>query len=243
MGLARWTGAATGATAVFDTPEVAPILAAIEERGWRLTHILNTHHHFDHTGGNKELKERTGCTVVGPAGEASRIPCMDVACKDGDVVRVGDLELRVLEVGGHTAGHIAYHIPEQRLAFVGDTLFVLGCGRLFEGSPSQMWESLSKLRALPDDTVVYCAHEYTESNLRFAMTLDGALPGLSDRADAIRKLRAAGRATVPTLLAHEKATNPFLRADDSELRTAVGLSENAMPVDVFAEVRHRKDCF
>jgi len=232
----------TGATAVVDTPEVGPILAAIEQRGWKLTHILNTHHHNDHTGGNEELVQRTGCKVIGPAGESSKIPGIQVAVGEGDKVSVGSLEANVLEVGGHTLGHIAYHFPGQNVAFVGDTLFVLGCGRIFEGTPSQMLASLEKLRALPDDTVVYCAHEYTESNARFAEHV-GGIPGLSERVAAIRELRSAGHPTVPTILGHEKATNPFLRADSDDLRAAAGLPKGAVPVQVFAEVRKQKDRF
>lgn len=233
---------ATGATAVVDTPEVAPILRALEDRGWILTHILNTHHHADHTGGNLELKRRTGCTIIGPKGEASRIPGIDVAVGQGDLIDVGGFQAEVLEVGGHTAGHVAYHFPTQRAAFVGDTLFVLGCGRLFEGTPAQMWSSLLKIRELPDETVCFCAHEYTASNARFATSL-GGVPMLGDRVVTIHEMRSEGTATVPTLLGHEKETNPFLRADSDELREAVGLPVGASPVDVFAEVRRQKDCF
>jgi len=234
--------AATGATAVVDTPEVGPIRSAIEERKWKLTHILNTHWHPDHTGGNLQLQELTGCKIVGPAGESPKIPGMDTAVKDGDVVRVGSFEATVLDVGGHTAGHIAFHFPQQRVAFVGDTLFNLGCGRIFEGTPQQMWTSLQKIRALPDDTVVYCAHEYTESNARFASHL-GGVPMLPGRVEAIRGLRGERRATVPMLLGHEKATNPFLLADSNDLREAVGLPAGSSATEVFAEVRKRKDNF
>eukprot|EP00747_Dinoflagellata_sp_TGD_P180150 gnl/TRDRNA2_/TRDRNA2_32126_c0_seq1.p1 gnl/TRDRNA2_/TRDRNA2_32126_c0~~gnl/TRDRNA2_/TRDRNA2_32126_c0_seq1.p1 ORF type:complete len:346 (+),score=47.61 gnl/TRDRNA2_/TRDRNA2_32126_c0_seq1:41-1078(+) len=232
--------AATGATAVVDTPEVEPILQAIESRGWHLTHILNTHHHNDHTGGNLELKQRTGCKIVGPAGE--HIPGIDIAVNEGDSVQVGSFGGSVLEVGGHTAGHIAYHFPDQKAAFVGDTLFNLGCGRLFEGSPAQMWTSLLKIRALPDQTVTYCAHEYTASNARFATHL-GGIPQLPERVDAINGLRAEGLPTVPMILGHEKLTNPFLRADDDLVRKAAGLPNGATPVEVFAEVRRQKDNF
>mmetsp|Transcript_67168 Transcript_67168/g.202745 ORF Transcript_67168/g.202745 Transcript_67168/m.202745 type:complete len:266 (+) Transcript_67168:3-800(+) len=234
--------ASTGATAVVDTPEVGPILRALEGRGWRLTHVLNTHWHPDHTGGNLELQERTGCRIVGPAREADRTPGLQQPVGEGDRVQVGSFEAAVLDVGGHTAGHIAYHFPAQRVAFVGDTLFNLGCGRLFEGTPEQMWRSLSKLRALPDETVVYCAHEYTESNARFAMHL-GGVPRLAERVEVVRGLRSAKRPTVPMLLGHEKATNPFLRADSDMLREAVGLPPGTSPTEVFAEVRKRKDTF
>lgn len=232
----------TGATATVDTPDAGPILAALEARGWSLTHVLNTHHHYDHTGGNEELKRRTGCQIIGPANEADRIPGLDVAVADGDRISVGSFEAKVLDVGGHTAGHIAYHFPGQSAAFVGDALFVLGCGRIFEGTPAQMWGSLQKIRDLPDDTVVYCAHEYTESNARFAKHL-GGVPGLADRLAAIADLRSSGKATVPTLLGHEKATNPFLRADTDAIREAVGLAAGTPAVQVFAEVRGMKDRF
>lgn len=232
----------TGATAVVDTPEVGPILTAIESRGWKLTHILNTHHHWDHTGGNEEIKRRTGCTIVGPAGEATRIPGLDTAVKEGDRVKIGSFEAIVIEVGGHTAGHIAYHFPSQKTAFVGDTLFVLGCGRLFEGKPAQMWTSLLKLRALPDETVVYCAHEYTEANARFAEHLGGA-PELQDRIEIIRDMRNKGMSTVPMLLRHEKETNPFLLADSERMRETLGFPHGTTPVEVFTEVRRRKDQF
>jgi len=233
---------ATGATAVVDTPEVGPIMAALESRGWQLSHILNTHHHLDHTGGNEALVRRTGARVFGPAGEASRIPGLDVAVREGDVVEVGGLRASVLEVGGHTRGHIAFHFAEQRVAFVGDTLFTLGCGRIFEGTPTQMFGSLEKLRGLPDDTVVYCAHEYTEANARFAQHL-GGIHSLPERVEVIRELRRAGRPTVPTLLGHEKATNPFLRAHTDELREAAGLPRGSETVQVFAAVRKQKDRF
>jgi len=232
----------TGATAVIDTPEVGPIRRAIAERQWKLTHILNTHWHGDHTGGNLELKELTGCKIIGPAGEAAKIPGMDVAVKDGETVEVGAFEATVLDVGGHTAGHIAYHFPKQGVAFVGDALFNLGCGRIFEGTPEQMWTSLQKIRALPDDTVVYCAHEYTESNARFAMHV-GGVPQLIERVQAIQDLRSGRRATVPMLLEHEKLTNPFLLADTDSMREAVGLPAGASSTEVFAEVRRRKDKF
>jgi len=234
--------AKTGATAVIDTPEVGPIRSALETRNWRLTHILNTHWHPDHTGGNMQLKELTGCQIVGPAGEAPKIPGLERPVKEGDSVEVGSFQATVLDVGGHTAGHIAYHFPQQHVAFVGDTLFNLGCGRLFEGTPQQMWASLLKLRALPDHTVVYCAHEYTESNLRFASHL-GGVAQLPERAQVIKDLRSKRQTTVPMLLGHEKATNPFLLADSQQVRLAAGLPAAATAEEVFAEVRRRKDTF
>lgn len=231
-----------GVTACIDTPEVEPILRALDEKGWKLTHILNTHWHPDHAGGNEAIRARTGCRIVGPAGEQGRIPGMDRAVREGDVVDLGGHEARVLDVGGHTAGHIAYWLPKDGVAFVGDTLFALGCGRLFEGTPQQMWTSLRKLMALPPDTVVYCAHEYTQSNARFALTVDPDNAALRERAARVDRDRAAGRFTVPTTIAEELRTNPFLRAEDPGLQRAIGM-EGAEPVEVFAETRRRKDKF
>ncbi len=232
----------SGATAAIDTPEVAPILKALDEKGWRLTHILNTHHHFDHAGGNAELKAKTGCTIVGPKGEKDLIPGIDRAVGEGDIVELGAARARVIDVPGHTRGHVAYHFADDRVVFVGDTLFALGCGRLFEGTADDMWTSLSKLMALPDDTTVYCAHEYTQSNARFALTVEPQNAALAARAKEIDAKRAAGQWTVPTTIALEKATNPFLRAASRDLRATVGL-EAAANVDVFAETRRLKDNF
>ena len=229
-------------TAVIDTPEVSPINAALEEKGWTLTHILNTHHHFDHAGGNEALKARWGCTVVGAANDAARIPGIDVRVADGDSFQLGTRRADVLEVPGHTSGHIAYYFPEDGIAFVGDTLFALGCGRLFEGSPAQMWSSLQKLMALPDDTTVYCAHEYTQANAAFALSVEPDNAALRRRSEEIDRLRAEGMPTVPTSIALEKATNPFLRPDSADLQRTIGM-EDAPLVDVFAETRKRKDHF
>lgn len=232
----------SGATAAIDTPEVAPILRALDEKGWTLTHILNTHHHFDHAGGNAELKAKTGCMIVGPRGEKELIPGIDRAVGEGDIVELGAARARVIDVPGHTRGHVAYHFADERVVFVGDTLFALGCGRLFEGTAAEMWISLSKLMALPDDTTVYCAHEYTQSNARFALTVEPQNAALTARAKEIDAKRAAGQWTVPTTIALEKATNPFLRAASRDLRATVGL-EAAANVDVFAETRRLKDNF
>jgi hydroxyacylglutathione hydrolase len=231
---------ATGAVATIDTPEVAPLEAALDERGWTLTHILNTHHHADHAGGNAALKARWGCTVTGPRGEADEIPGIDREVGDGDVVELGALRARVWDVPGHTRGHIAYLFDGN--AFVGDTMFVMGCGRLFEGTPAQMWTSLSRLRSLPPDTVIWCAHEYTLSNARFALTVDPANEALRARFARVEALRAEGTPTVPSTVGEERATNPFLRADDPAVAAQVGLS-GAPAVEVFAEVRRRKDNF
>lgn len=232
----------TGVTATVDTPEVQPIEAALEAQGWTLTHVLNTHHHFDHAGGNEELKARHGCTIVGPRADAERIPGIDVAVGEGDIYEFGDIQLQVFDVPGHTRGHIAFYCAEAGAAFVGDTIFALGCGRLFEGSPEQMWTSIQKLMALPDNTQIYCAHEYTQSNARFALTVDPENSALRQRATEIDEARKQGQATVPTTLGLEKATNPFLRPMAASLRNTLGMSD-ADDVAVFAETRNRKDNF
>ncbi len=232
----------SGATAAIDTPEVAPILAALDRKGWNLTHILNTHHHFDHAGGNAELKEKTGCSIIGPKDEKDLIPGIDRAVGEGDIVELGAARARVIDVPGHTRGHIAYHFADNHVVFVGDTLFALGCGRIFEGTAQQMWTSLGKLMALPDDTTVYCAHEYTQANARFALSVEPQNAALVNRARDIDARRARGEWTVPTTIGIEKATNPFLRAASRDLRATVGLVA-AADVDVFAETRARKDKF
>lgn len=233
---------ATGACAAVDPAVAEPVLAALDQRGWRLSHILNTHHHHDHVGGNLELKRRTGCTVVGNAEDAARIPGIDVRVCDGDEYALGASSAEVIAVSGHTIGHIAYWFAGAGVLFCGDTLFALGCGRLFEGTASQMWQSLSRLRALPDETRVYCAHEYTEANAAFALTVDPENAALADRAEAVRAARRAGRPTVPSTMAEERRTNPFLRADDPSLARAAGLA-GADPAAVFAEIRRLKDHF
>lgn len=230
----------SGETACIDTPETAPILAALEKTGWTLTQIWNTHHHYDHAGNNEEIKRITGCTITGPAGEADKIPAIDRAVDDGDTVMLGVHEAHVLNVGGHTLGHIAFHMEGH--AFVGDSLFALGCGRVFEGTMAQMWESLQKLDALPDGTQIYCAHEYTTSNAAFAVTIDPDNEALSQRVAEISALRAANKPTVPTEIALERATNPFLRATDANVQARLNMS-GAPAVDVFAEIRARKDSF
>lgn len=232
----------TGATAAIDPAVAEPVAAAVAAEGWRLSHILSTHHHNDHTGGNLELKQQTGCTIVGPKADRERIPGIDVAVGEGDRYSVGSLEATVYDTPGHTRGHIAFHFPAAKAVFCGDTLFALGCGRLFEGTAEQMWSSLGKLRALPPDTRVYCGHEYTQSNARFALSVDAANERLAARARQIDELRAAGRPTVPSTIAEEIATNPFLRADDPALAAAVGRA-GAKPADVLAEIRKRKDSF
>jgi len=234
----------SGATAVVDTPEVAPIEAALAERGWTLTHILNTHHHWDHTGGNEELKKRhPGVRVIGPARETKgAIPGLDRAVVEGDVVELGAIEARVLDTPGHTAGHVSYHFPSERKIFVGDTLFAMGCGRLFEGDAETMLASVRKITALPGDTQVYCAHEYTMTNAKFAATVEPENAELARRVRETEAMRAAGIPTVPTTVEKELATNPFCRSDSEGLRRTLGM-EGADDVAVFAETRRRKDAF
>ncbi len=234
--------AVSGAVAVVDTPDVGAINAALAETGWRLTHILNTHHHFDHAGGNLELQAKHGCTIVGPRADAERIPGIEVLVGEGDVYMLGATKLEVFDVPGHTRGHIAYLARADRKGFVGDTLFALGCGRLFEGSPAQMWDSLQKITAWPDDCLIYCAHEYTQANAVFAVTVDPDNQVLKTRVEEIRALRAKRRPTVPTRLDLEKATNPFLRPFDPAIMDVLGMPD-ADPVAVFAEIRRRKDSF
>lgn len=234
--------AATGAAALIDAPEEAAILAAIERTGWTPSLLLITHHHPDHVEANLALKERFGLRIVGPRAEADRIPGIDERVAEGDTVRLGGQTVRVIETPGHTAGHVSYHLPDAGVAFTGDTLFALGCGRLFEAGPETMFASLAKLAALPDATQVYCGHEYTLSNARFALSVDPGNERLRARAGEIEALRAKGRPTLPTTIAEEKATNPFLRAGDPAIRKALGL-EDAPDVAVFAELRRRKDSF
>ncbi|ATQ41714.1 hydroxyacylglutathione hydrolase [Caulobacter mirabilis] len=226
---------ASGRVATIDTPDADAILAELDKLGWSLDLVLNTHWHPDHAGGNARLKAETGCTVVGPA-EVERIGAApDRVVVEGDVVTLGDTAFEVIDTGGHTLGHISYYDAVDHVAFVGDTLFALGCGRLFEGTPQQMWVSLQKLAALPEDVVVYCAHEYTASNARFALSVD-ADPALKTRTDAVFAARERGEWTVPTRIGLEKATNPFLRAP--LLRPDI-----ADPAEAFGAVRAAKDAF
>ena len=234
--------ASAGLTAAIDTPDVSAIAAELERHGWQLTHIFNTHHHADHAGGNLALKERYRCTIVGPRGDASRIPGIDIGVGEGDFVPFGSRRIEVFETPGHTRGHIVYHVPEARAAFVGDTLFALGCGRLFEGSPEQMWNSLQKILRWPDDTLIYCAHEYTLANAQFALSVDPENGALIARAREVAAARRRGLPTVPSTLAQEKATNPFLRPSSAAIRAGLGLT-GADDVDVFARVRALKDEF
>ncbi len=231
----------SGAVAAVDPSVAAPVAAALDNLGWKLTHILNTHHHHDHTGGNLELKARYGAIIVGPLADRDRIPGIDVALAEGDTFKFGKEEANVFDVPGHTRGHCAFWFPKSRALFCGDTLFLMGCGRLFEGTPAQMWNSLSKLKRLPGDTRIYCGHEYTQANARFALTVEPGNRDLIARANRVDELRAQGKSTVPGTMAEELATNPFLRADNPALQK----SRDAPGDDVatFAAIRLAKDNF
>jgi hydroxyacylglutathione hydrolase len=226
--------------AVVDPSEPEPVQAALAKTGWKLNHILNTHHHLDHTGGNLALKQETGAVIVGPGKDAARIPGLDVGVDEGSGWEFDGRKVQVLEVPAHTRGAITFVIDGN--AFTGDTLFAMGCGRLFEGDPAMMWNSLSKLMTLPDDTQVWCGHEYTQSNGRFALTLEPGNEALAARMEIVNAARAKGAPTVPSTMRLEKQTNPFLRPDNAEIRKSLGM-EKAGDVAVFGEIRARKDKF
>jgi hydroxyacylglutathione hydrolase len=232
----------SGAVACVDPSEAEPVKAKLDQLGWKLTHILNTHHHNDHTGGNLELKRATGAVIVGPKADRDRIPGIDVALGENETYDLGKETARVFDIPGHTRGHIAFWFENAKAVFTGDTLFSLGCGRMFEGNPPMMWNSLSKLRQLPGDTQVYCGHEYTQANAKFALTIDPDNAALKARAAEVDALRAKGLATLPSTMESERAANPFLRVADPVLARNVGQSPGD-PVAVFAEVRARKDKF
>lgn len=227
-------------TAVIDPAEAEPVLKAAKARGWTINHILNTHHHGDHTGGNLKVQEATGATIVGPKYDEDRIPGIQVALSEGDTYKVGNCVAEVFFTPGHTRGHIAYWFKEEDVLFSGDTLFSLGCGRLFEGDAEQMWTSLQKLRELPSDTRIYCGHEYTQTNARCALSVDPHNQRLKARAKRVDELRAAGKPTLPAIMGEEVQTNPFLRADNPEIAEAMGMP-GAKPVDVFAAIRERRN--
>lgn len=228
--------------AVVDPTESSVVVREIEKRSWSLDYILITHPHFDHVGGVEDLKSRFQSKVIGFLGDKDNIPGFDRSVVDKDQFCVGDINVVVLTTPGHTSGHVAYWLPDEKALFSGDTLFSLGCGRVFEGTPSMMWDSLFKLRKLPDDTRLYCAHEYTLSNAKFALSIDPDNQLLIDMSNRAEKLRKEGRSTIPSLLGDEKACNPFLRADDSSLQQTVNLASND-PVDIFAFLRKSKDNF
>lgn len=234
---------ADGTTLLVDAPEAAPVLAALDETGWRLTHVLITHHHADHVQGLAEIKRATGAEAIGPAAEAARIAGLDRTLADGEHISLGGISVEAIATPGHTAGPLSYFLPEAGIAFTGDTLFAMGCGRVIEGTMEQMWGSLLALRErLPAATRVYCGHEYTLTNARFAVSVDPGNAALTARLQEVEALRAAGRPTLPTDMARERATNPFLRADDPVLAASLGLAD-APAARVFAELRTRKDGF
>jgi len=232
----------SGRTAAIDAPEAEPIVAACKERGWTLSHIFVTHKHFDHIEGIPALQAEYDCEVIGPEASASETGMYDRTVKDGDSFEWAGIEVKVMETPGHTLDHITYYMPSEKLVFAADLLFSLGCGRVIEGDHKMMWESLQSVRALPDDTQVYCGHEYTLANGKFALTVDPDNAALKARVAEVEKLRADGKMTLPTTIGAEKAANPFLRADDPGLMKKLGMA-NAKPVDVFTEIRKRKDKF
>ncbi len=231
-----------GVCGVVDPSEAKPVMRALEAHGLKLTHILNTHHHPDHVGGNLELQAKSGAVIVGPGKDRARIPGIGVGVAENDQYAVGSHVAKVLEIPAHTRGHIAFWFEQDGVVFTGDTLFAMGCGRLFEGDPPTMWSSLSKLVRLPDHTRVYCGHEYTEANGRFALTVEAGNSELVKRMAEVRTVRAQGLPTLPSNIGIEKRTNPFLRANSPEIRRSLGMQE-ANDVDVFAETRRRKDSF
>lgn len=232
----------SGVTLAIDAPEAAAVKQALVETGWALTHILATHHHADHTAGIPELKAASGCVVYGPKNESRRIPAIDHTVGEPDKLTLGNLEIQVLDTPGHTIGHIAYWIPSAKVAFVGDTLFAMGCGRVLEGTPEMMWASLQKLAKLPGDTEIYCGHEYTVSNGKFAVTIEPENETLAKRLADAEALRAAGKPTLPTRIDLERETNVFLRADTPAIREHVNLA-SAPAWKVFADLRERKNRF
>ncbi|AXB77169.1 hydroxyacylglutathione hydrolase [Novosphingobium sp. P6W] len=230
----------SGETVCIDTPDADEYLRQAAHKGWQITQIWNTHWHPDHAGGNAAITAATGCRVTAPVGDAAKIEAVDRTVGQGDVVSIGDRQAFVIDVGGHTNGHIAYHLPGASIAFVGDSLFALGCGRMFEGTPSQFWASLQRLKALPAVTMIYCAHEYTASNARFALHADPDNAELQAYAQEITRRREKGLATVPAKLERELATNPFLRADDQAMQARWGGGD---AVETFAALRSAKDNF
>lgn len=232
----------SGQTALIDAPEEAPILEAVERTGWTPTLILTTHHHVDHVEANLALKEKFGLRIIGPKAEAEKIPGIDEQVEEGSSLTFGPYKVVVIDTPGHTAGHVSFYLPDAGVLFAADTLFAMGCGRLLERPAPVMFESLKKLAALPPETVVYCGHEYTVSNAKFAMTVDPHNAALRERLAKVEALRAEGKPTLPTTIGEELATNPFLRWADPSIRKTLGM-ETAPDVEVFAEIRRRKDNF
>ncbi len=232
----------SGETAVVDPALANPVLDELANKNWHLTYIFNTHHHWDHVGGNLELKQKTGCQIIASKSDKNRIPGIDLTVQENDRIMLGNHLVVIFETPGHTSGHIVYFFPEDKLLFCGDTLFVMGCGRLFEGTPEQMWQSLEKLKKLPDSTKIYCTHEYTQTNARFALTIEPENQALIAKAHQVDELRAQDLPTVPSTIAEELLTNPFLRTDSPDLQSTINM-QGASLVEIFAEIRRRKDSF
>jgi hydroxyacylglutathione hydrolase len=232
----------SGTTLSIDAPDAASITDNLKRRGWQLTHILTTHHHEDHVAGNLELKEHFGCTIIGPEKEKEKIPGIDKAVKGGDVFEIAQRKMGVFDCPGHTAGHVAYHFTDDFLLFAADTLFAMGCGRVFEGSMEEMFRSVNQFRALQPMTSVYCGHEYTEANAKFALSVEPGNKALQMRAAEVQALRAQGKMTCPTSIGEELKTNPYMRCDSPEIRKVLGM-EQATDAEVFAELRTRKNNF
>lgn len=230
-------------TAAVDPAEPEPVLTALQQRGWRLDYILNTHHHADHVGANLQLKAITGCRIVGAANDQSRIPGIDIALNDGDRFLLGRQAIDAIATPGHTLGHFVYHCPDSDALFCGDTLFSLGCGRLFEGRAEQMWQSLQRLKALPPQTRIYCAHEYTEANGHFAISVDPDNLALRQRLAEVAELRRQNLPSLPTTIELERTTNPFLREDSIAIRQQLGMDVEAPATEVFRRLRSLKDHF
>ena len=232
----------SGTTISIDAPDAAPISDNLKKRGWQLTHILTTHHHEDHVAGNLELKEHFGCTIIGPEKEKDKIPGIDKAVTGGDVFDIAQRKMSVFDCPGHTAGHVAYHFIDDFLLFAADTLFAMGCGRVFEGTMEEMFQSVNQFRTLQPMTSVYCGHEYTEANAKFALSVEPGNKALQMRAAAVSALRAQGKMTCPTTIGEELKTNPYMRCDSPEIRKVLGM-EQAKDAEVFAELRTRKNNF
>ena len=233
----------SGETAAVDPAEAEPVIAVLQSKGWRLSYVFNTHHHADHVDGNLPLKRQTGCKIVGAKADRRRIPGIDIEVEHGEQVRLGDNTLKIIATPGHTLGHIAYYCADSEALFCGDTLFSMGCGRLFEGSAEQMWQSLQLLKALPPSTKVYCAHEYTQANGRFALTLEAGNPELLKRVNEVNRLRSQNLSTLPSTIGLEMDTNPFFREHSASIRRAIAVSDGDTAVAAFARIRQMKDRF
>ena len=232
----------SGKTISIDAPEEGPIVAAMDAEGWTLTHILTTHHHGDHVAANLALKDAYGVEIVGPQQEQAKIPGIDRAVAGGDRLQIGGIAIEVIDTPGHTIGEVSYFLPDAKALFAADALFSLGCGRLFEGDAAMLWTSLQRLRALPDDTMLYCGHEYTTTNARFAVDVDPGNTALRNRVEEVERLRIAGKATLPVSLGEEKRTNPCLRADNADLMAEMNMA-GADPVAVFATLREKRNSY